>query len=180
MTLDVNNFKEVGSAANFADGGQIYSVFSDTDSLGTMMDDGYLDDLNDKLNSRDSVFLSGTDGNQVVQVTNTANVITVSSAANTGVATTLTGPGAIPVTNRSVDVTSTGADATTLADGAVGQLLNVTLIVDGGTMTMTPVSALGYSTIAFADAGDSVQLEFKSGGWAVVGQGGISTGPVVG
>jgi len=67
----------------------------------------------------------------------------------------------------------------TLADGDVGQLLNITLIVDGGTMTLTPANGLGYSTIAFADAGDSVQLEFKSGGWAVIGQGGISTGPVV-
>lgn len=178
MTLIISQFKQVGAANNSAIGGQSYSVWSITDTLATMMADSYLDGLNDKLNSLDNVTLSGTDGVQVVGITNTAGVITVASVSNTGVASTLSGPGAIPITNRSADITTTSADAMTLADGAIGQLINITLVVDGGTMTLTPASALGYTAIAFADAGDSVQLEFKSGGWALVGQGGLGTGPV--
>jgi len=178
MAFDIANFKEVGGPGNSRDGGQVYSLFSDTDSLATMMASGYMDDLAVKLNDNDSIILSAADGTQLVQVVDTAGVITAVAMVSTGVAATLSGPGACPITARSADITTTGADAVTLADGAIGQLLNVTLVVDGGTMTFTPANALGYTAIAFADAGDSVQLEFKSGGWALIGQGGLGTGPL--
>lgn len=178
MAFDIDRFKEVGGPANFADGGQLYSLSSDTDTLATMLADSYLDGLSGTLNSLDSILLSGTDGAVVVQITNILGVVTVQASANTGAAQALSGPGAIDITSRSTDVTSTGTDALTIADGAIGQLKNITLVVDGGTATLTPANALGYSTIAFADAGDSVQLEFKSGGWALIGQGGLGTGPL--
>lgn len=179
MAFDIDNFKEVGGPGNSQDGGQVYSQHSDADSLATMMASGYLDGLSGSLNSGDSILLSGTDGSQLVQITNTANVITVSSMDNTGVASTLVGPGAVPITARSADLESESTDAWTLVDGAIGQLLNITMVIDGGTAVLTPATRLGYATITFADQGDSVQLEFKSGGWAVIGQGGVSTGPVV-
>jgi len=174
------DFREVGGPGNQADGGQTYSIFSDADALAAMQASGYLDDIAEKLNVRDTVILAGTDGGATMMVESiTAGVVVLSTFASTGVAETLSGPGAIPITARSVDVTTTGADAMTLADGAIGQLLNITLVVDADDMTLTPATRLGYATITFADAGDSVQLEFKSGGWAVIGQGGVSTGPVV-
>ncbi len=180
MALNEANFKEIGGPGNSQDGGQVYSVFSDTDSLATMLASGYLDGLSDTLNAQDSIVLSGTDGSQMVQIDAiTAGVVTVVAAANTGAAQAISGPGAVDITSRSTDITTTGADAFTLADGAVGQLKNVTLVVDGGSAVLTPATRLGYATITFADAGDSVQLEFKSGGWAVIGQGGLGTGPVV-
>jgi len=183
MSFDIEtDFNEVGSASNKSDGGQVYSVSSDADTLGAMMVSGYLDALATagKINVQDVILLSGTDGAQAVMVKSiTSGVVVVSQVANTGIAETLSGAGAVPITARSVDLTSTSTDAWTLADGAVGQLLNVTMVVDGGTAVLTPANGLGYSTITFADAGDSVQLEFKSGGWAVIGQGGLSTGPVV-
>lgn len=184
MAFDIEtDFNEVGSASNKSDGGQVYSVSSDADTLGAMMVSGYLDALATagKINVEDIILLSGTDGAQLVMVsTITAGVVVVSASANTGIALAVTNPSAIAITHRSVDVTSSSATPTpSLADGAIGQLLNITLVVDDGTMTMTPANGLGYSTITFADAGDSVQLEFKSGGWAVIGQGGLSTGPVV-
>lgn len=179
MALDLDNFKEVGGPGNSAIGGQVYSIFSPDDAVGAMMVSGYLDNLSGTLNSQDTVILTGTDGTVVAMVTNTAGVITVASVATTGIASTLSGAGAVPITARSADLTSTSTDAWTLADGAIGQLLNITMVVDGGTAVLTPANGLGYSTVTFADAGDSVQLEFKSGGWAVIGQGGLSTGPVV-
>ena len=174
------DFREVGGPGNQADGGQTYSIFSDADALAAMMASGYLDDIAEKLNVRDTVILAGTDGGATRMVESiTAGVVVLSSIASTGVASALSGAGAVPITARSADLTSTSTDAWTLADGAVGQLLNVTMVVDGGTAVLTPANGLGYSTITFADAGDSVQLEMKSGGWAVIGQGGLSTGPVV-
>ncbi len=179
MAFDSTRFREVGGPGNQSTGGQFYSVASDTDTLATMMASGYLNTQVAKINVQDSILFNGTDGSAVAQVaTNDGTDITVTANATTGVAATLSGPGAIPITSRSVDVTTTGADAMTLADGAVGQLLNITLVVDGGNMVLTPANALGYTTITFADAGDSVQLEFKSGGWALIGQGGLGTGPL--
>ena len=175
------DFNEVGSSSNKSDGGQVYSVSSDADTLGAMMVSGYLDALATagKINVQDMIVLSGTDGAQLVMVKSiTSGVVVVSMVGNTGIAGSLVGPGAIPITFRSVDVETTGADAMTLADGAVGQLLNITLDVDGGNMVLTPATAHGYSTITFADVGDSVQLEFKTLGWTIVGQGGLGTGPL--
>ena len=182
MALAVADFKEVGGVGNSEQGGQTYSAFSDTDTLATMMASGYLDIFAYIINVRDTVLLSGTDFSQVVRVkTNTGTVVTV-AAAGVGIvdlAQSLSGPGAADILTLTTDVTTTGADAVTLADGALGQIKIITLLVDGGTMTLTPTNGLGYATIVFADLGDSVTLQFKAGGWAVIGQGGLATGPVV-
>lgn len=92
--------------------------------------------------------------------------------------TTLSGPGALPITEAIVEWTTTGADAGTLADGSEGQHIYIILVVDGGTGTLTPANAGGYTSIAFADAGDSVHLLFTNGAWYMVGHGGIAGGPV--
>lgn len=92
----------------------------------------------------------------------------------------LSGAGAVNVTDPITDVTSTGADALTLADGvAVGQIKKIVMIVDGGTATLTPANALGFSTIAFADVGDTATLSWRTGGWVVLSTGGLAGGPVV-
>lgn len=174
------DFREVGGPGNKADGGQTYSVASDADTLGAMMVSGYLDALADKVNSQDTIILTGTDGTAIVQVTKTAGVITLATAVTTGIALAVTNPSAIAITHSSVDVTSASATPSpSLVDGAIGQRITITLTVDDGTMVLTPASRNGYATITFADAGDSVTLEFKSVGWTVIAQGGLSTGPVV-
>ncbi len=179
MALVLENFKEIGGPGNSNDGGQFYSVFSSTDTLATMMAANYLDGLSTTLNVRDSIVLSGTDGSQMVQISsNTGGVVGVVSLNVSSAAQAISGPGAVDITSSVTDITTTGADAFTLADGAVGQHKTITLVVDGGNAVLTPANALGYTTITFADAGDSVQLEFKSGGWALIGQGGLGTGPL--
>ncbi len=180
MALVSANFKEMGGPGNSPDGGQMYTLFSETDTLATMLASGYLDGLSSRLNVRDVVVLTGTDGAQMVQIASNsaAGVVDVVNIQVSSPAQAISGPGAIDIVTPSTDMTTTGADAFTLADGVVGQKKNVTLVVDGGNAVLTPATALGYSTITFADAGDSVQLEFKTGGWALVGQGGLSTGPV--
>ena len=96
----------------------------------------------------------------------------------TSVTTTLSGAGAIPITGSIAEWTTTGTNAGTLADGVEGQHIFIILVTDGGVGTLTPSNAGGYTTIAFSDAGDSVHLLFTNGNWYIVGQGGLTTGPL--
>lgn len=78
---------------------------------------------------------------------------------------------AIPVTHAYVAKTTGGdAEALTLANGKPGQILLINLAVDGnGDGTLTPVTATGWATIVFADAGDQVVLFYvdDSAGWRI-------------
>lgn len=169
-----------GNTGNQTDGGQSYSVVSPDDTVETMLAVSYLDTQAGTLNAGDSVLFSGTNGNVSARVASiTGGVVTMDSAPHGGSIQSLTGAGAVDIINAITEVTSTSTDALTLVDGAVGQTKIVTLIVDGGTATLTPTTGHGYSTIAFADAGDSVTLLFGSLGWIVTGQGGLGTGPLV-
>ena len=90
---------------------------------------------------------------------------------------------AIPVTHGYVAKT-TGADAEalTLADGVPGQKLIINLVTDGGgTGTLTPATATGFSTIAFADAGDQAVLFFvdSTTGWIILSVFGLTAQPTV-
>ena len=80
----------------------------------------------------------------------------------------LSGAGAINLTTTVTELTTTGANALTLADGTEGQIKIITMITDGGDGTLTPTNRAGYSTITFNDVGDTVQLLFANGKWAIV------------
>ena len=81
----------------------------------------------------------------------------------------LTGAGAVDVVNTVTEITSTAADALTLANGTVGQVKVITMIVDGGDATLTPTTFAGGTTITFNDAGDSVILVYNTTvGWVAV------------
>lgn len=87
----------------------------------------------------------------------------------------LSGPGAVNLTTLTTAVTTTGADALTLADGVAGQIKVITLVVDGGDATLTPATVTGYSTITLNDAGDSVTLQFHTTrGWVVIANNGCT------
>lgn len=90
---------------------------------------------------------------------------------------------AIPVTHRYVAKT-TGADAEalTLANGTPGQVLTISLVTDGGgDGTLTPTTASGFVSIAFADAGDTATLEYidDTTGWVVIGTAGVAAPPAI-
>ena len=85
----------------------------------------------------------------------------------------LSGPGAINVTSAVTLLTTTGADAFTLAAGTTfGQLKTIILITDGGDATITPTGLQGGTTITLSAAGESVQLLY-AGGWIVLGGNGF-------
>ncbi len=84
---------------------------------------------------------------------------------------TISGAGAIPVTASLVEITTTGADAMTLADGVEGQVLTLLFVSDGGDATITPSNFANGTTITLADVNDSVDLVFTNSSWYMKGVG---------
>lgn len=81
----------------------------------------------------------------------------------------LSGAGACNVTTFCTKVTTTGANALTLADGVViGQLKKIQLIVDGGDGTLTPTNLADGTTITFADVGDFAVLCWNGTDWVAI------------
>jgi len=86
----------------------------------------------------------------------------------------LTGPGAIDITTQTTIITTTGADAFSLADGTAGQRKAIIMIADGGDGTLTPTNFGNGTTITFNDAGDSILLEFAGTDWWIVANNGCT------
>ena len=88
-------------------------------------------------------------------------------ATITGGVQSLSGAGAVDLTNLITELTTTGADALTLADGTTsGQVKIVTMIVDGGDGTLTPVTFANGTTITFDAVAESATLVWNSTiGW---------------
>ena len=65
------------------------------------------------------------------------------------------------------ELTTTGANALTLADGTTsGQIKIVNMIVDGGDGTLTPTTFANGTTITFDAVGESATLVWNSTiGW---------------
>lgn len=86
----------------------------------------------------------------------------------------LSGAGAVNLTTLITEVTTTGADALTLANGTNGQIKIITMVVDGGDATLTPTTFANGSTMTFGDAGDTVMLVYNSTlGWTIVANSGV-------
>ena len=116
--------------------------------------------------------LAGNDEFVFKDHTQTLTNKTLTSATLTGLfgsVQSLSGAGAVNLTDTVTEITSTGTDALTLANGTVGQVKVITMIVDGGDATLTPTTFAGGTTITFNDAGDSVILVYNTTvGWVAV------------
>lgn len=95
------------------------------------------------------------------------------SNAIIGAVQSLSGPGAVNVTQLTTAFTSTGTgDALTLADGVAGQLKTIVYVAEAAgadTGILTPVNLGAGTTITFNDVGDSVTLQFIGTDWWVIG-----------
>ena len=88
---------------------------------------------------------------------------------------TLSGAGAIDLVTGVTEVTTTAADALTLANGTVGQIKIIVMKVDGGDGTITPTTFAGGTTITMNDAGDSVMLTYATTiGWVIIANNGCT------
>ena len=88
-------------------------------------------------------------------------------ATITGGVQGLTGAGAVDLVNLITELTTTGADALTLADGTTsGQVKIVNMIVDGGNGTLTPTTFANGTNITFDAVAESATLVWNSTiGW---------------
>ena len=81
----------------------------------------------------------------------------------------LTTAGAVNVTTAVTTIASSGTDALTLDNGAVGQIKIICMVSYGGVATLTPTTLNGYTTIAFNTDGDCAVLIYNStGGWSIL------------
>ena len=82
-----------------------------------------------------------------------------------GLTQALSGAGAIDVIAAITEVTTTGTNALTLADGVEGQIKFVIMVTDGGVGTITPSNFGNGTTLAMQDVGDAVILVFTNAKW---------------
>lgn len=112
-------------------------------------------------------------------------IVNASAISSSGVITsaifadgvqTLSGPGAISITKGRTEITTTGADAFTLANATDGFKKSIYMVVDGGDGTITPTGLLGFSTIKFTAVGQGVELVYSSSQskWVIVGNNGAT------
>ena len=111
-------------------------------------------------------------GFQSISISSTTGAATVNSSFGTDVVLgtqSLSGAGAVDITNAYTNLTTTGAaQALTLADGTLGEVKIIAHAVDGGSAVLTPTTKIGFSTITFTAVGDSAMLVYTSAGWAIV------------
>ncbi len=78
----------------------------------------------------------------------------------------ISAPGEISLDTLITEITTTGTDAYTLADGVVGQVkIILAADVSGGTGTVTPTTVSGGTTLTFDAVGESITLIYTSVGW---------------
>jgi hypothetical protein len=111
-------------------------------------------------------------GFQTVSISPVTGAVTVGATFGNDVVLgtqTLSGAGAVDVTNAFTQLTTTGsAQALTLANGTVGEIKIISHVVDGGSAVLTPTTKIGFSTITFTAVGDSAMLVYTSAGWDIV------------
>lgn len=117
-------------------------------------------------------------GFQSVTINSTTGAVTVNSSFGTDVVLgtqALSGAGAVDITNAFTSLTTTGlTQALTLANGGVGEIKVIVHTVDGGSAVLTPTTPLGFATVTFTNAGDSVTLIYTSAGWAILASRGVT------
>ena len=117
--------------------------------------------------------LSSDDSTKITIAEATDVTGTLFSRGNVFGVQNLTGSGSTEVINLTDTVTlltTTGAQAFSLANGTEGQIKIITLKVDGGDATVTPASFVNGTSITFDSVNDTMTLLYQSTGWIVLAQ----------
>ena len=134
-----------------------------------------LTDLGNGIASEDLLHViddpSGNPVNKKISVANVFNNIPTYIALDDTVQVVDTGTEAVNVTSSISHIdtaTVGGTHAGALADGTNGQIKIITMITDGGNSVVTPANANGFSTVTFADVGDTATLIFTGNKWNII------------
>lgn len=101
-------------------------------------------------------------------VTSTPDAISILANGNQPGTQTLTGAGAVNLTQQNTVLVTTGANALTLAAGSEGQRKFIRMKTDGGDGTLTVTNLQGGTTLTFNDAGDFVELYYLDSKWHII------------
>lgn len=89
----------------------------------------------------------------------------------------ISGPGVIDLATGLTEITTTGADDFTLADGFIGQIKRIILVANGGDAKVTPANLNGGATLTFNADGENIILLFSSfsspGSWNIIVNNGV-------
>ena len=110
---------------------------------------------------------------QALLVDASADNVQINATPVFGLTQTLSGAGAVDVVSAITEVTTTGSNALTLADGVEGQLKFIIHVTDGGSSVITPTN-FNDSTITLTNVGDSVVMLFTNSKWYVVAKEGAT------
>ena len=80
----------------------------------------------------------------------------------------ITGPGAISIDTLSTEITTTGTDAFSIADGTIGQMKNIVLLAHGGDATITPDTFANGTAVTLNATNDCVTLLYTTNGWIII------------
>jgi hypothetical protein len=80
----------------------------------------------------------------------------------------ITGPGAISIDTLSTEITTTGADAFSIADGTIGQMKHIVLLAHGGDATIEPDTFANGTAVTLNAANDCVTLLYTTNGWMII------------
>ena len=97
----------------------------------------------------------------------------------TGSVQSLTGAGAVNLTDLITEITAENTgDALTLADGSAGQVKIIVYVAEsaaGDTAVLTPTTLAGGTTITFDSVGDAATLVYSTtSGWTIVGSNSVT------
>ena len=112
----------------------------------------------------------------------TTGAITVGTSYSniiTGSVQSLTGAGAVNLTDLITEITAENTgDALTLADGSAGQVKIISYVAEsaaGDTAVLTPTTLAGGTTITFDSVGDAATLVYsETSGWTIVGSNSVT------
>lgn len=91
----------------------------------------------------------------------------------------LSGAGAITITEYCSQWTTTAANAGTLVDGVtIGQLKKIVMVVDAGDGTLTPANLDAGTTVTYAAVGDFTVMMWNGTDWVVIDKGNTVSGGV--
>jgi len=170
--------------SNLDNGGNLW-VYSPTngDSLATIEGANFFLPFQEALEVNDLILIaigSSTLTHSAVSVSNATTLTIVSPLVGVSVDSLVDTPGPISLLSRLTEITTTGAQAYTLANGTPGQFKAVALVVDGGTATITGGTdvfidgATTGNTIVMADVNDQFDLLFiSSNKWMVQATNGV-------
>jgi len=114
------------------------------------------------------VLTDGATGNITITAGGTSGEIDFASPFLASSTQSLSGAGAVSLTESITEITNGGSEAITLAAGVEGQIKFLTYISGAGTSTLTPSPLAGGTTIAFDAVGETATLIYTNSSWQII------------